>query len=90
VTGPRIDYDRLDLDDELASLDGVPFTGVVYSLHRDGSLESEGPYRDGLPEGVQEQWHPGGQIYMPDRPGSFRHPGRRVSAGRADRTWWSR
>jgi len=62
IAPSRVEYDELELDDELASLNGIPFTGIVYSLRADGSLESEGPYRDGLPDGVQEDWHPGGQI----------------------------
>ena len=58
----RVDYDDLELDDQLASLDGVPFTGTVFSLHRDGSLESESSYVDGLPDGIAEEWFPGGQL----------------------------
>lgn len=58
----RVNYDALEFDDELALLDGVPFTGIVYSLNRDGGLESEGRYVDGLPDGLEEQWYPDGQI----------------------------
>lgn len=59
----RINYDDLELDDELALLDGVPYTGVVYSLHRDGTVESESRYVDGLPDGLEEQWYSGGQLH---------------------------
>lgn len=58
----RIDYDELELDDQLASLDGVPYTGIVYSRRGDGSIESEGAYRDGLPDGIQEERYPDGSI----------------------------
>jgi antitoxin component YwqK of YwqJK toxin-antitoxin module len=58
----RANYDDLELDDQLALRDGVPFTGIVYSKRPDGSLESEGFYRDGLPDGKQEQYYPGGQV----------------------------
>lgn len=59
---PRANYDDLELDDELALLDGTPFTGIVYAERPDGTLESEGRYVDGLPDGLQEEWHPGGAI----------------------------
>lgn len=58
----RVDYDDLELDDQFALNDGKPFTGTVFSRHPDGSLESQGSYVEGLPEGVQEEWYPGGQI----------------------------
>ena len=59
---PRIDYDELELDDQLALLNGMPFTGVVTSRYPDGALESEGRYREGLPEGEQRRWYPDGQL----------------------------
>lgn len=62
VTSPRVNYDDLELDDQLALLDGVPFTGIVYSERPDGTIESEGQYRDGLPDGVQQEWYAGGQL----------------------------
>lgn len=58
----RVNYDDLELDDELALLDGKPFTGIVYAERPDGSLESEGNYVEGLPDGLQESWYAGGQI----------------------------
>ncbi len=59
---PRIDYDQLELDDQLALFDGTPFTGVVVSHYPDGALESEGRYLDGLPQGEQRQWYSNGQL----------------------------
>lgn len=62
LTAPaRVNYDDLEFDDDLALLDGEPFTGTVFSLHVDGSPESEGQYVDGLPEGVQQEWFRSGQ-----------------------------
>ncbi|MDR6787201.1 antitoxin component YwqK of YwqJK toxin-antitoxin module [Sphingomonas sp. BE138] len=58
----RVSYDDLELDDELALLDGTPFTGIVYSERPDGSLESESRYVDGLPDGLELEWFPGGQL----------------------------
>jgi len=58
----RVHYDDLEFDDQLALLGDEPFTGVVYANYPDGSLESEFHYIDGLPSGVQRQWHPNGQL----------------------------
>lgn len=46
----------------MALLNGVPFTGIVFSLHRGGDLESECNYVDGLPDGLQQEWYPSGQL----------------------------
>lgn len=58
----RVDYDDVEFDDQLAIVDGLPFTGVVYGLDPDGRLQSESRYRDGLPEGLAEEWYPDGRI----------------------------
>ena len=58
----RVDYDDLEFDDQLALLGGVPFTGIVFSLHANGELESESRYVDGLPDGLQEEWYPDGKL----------------------------
>ncbi len=63
-TEKRIDHDGLERDDDLACLDGQPFTSIVFSLHPDGRTASEGRYSAGLPEGLQEEWYPGGQIFQ--------------------------
>jgi antitoxin component YwqK of YwqJK toxin-antitoxin module len=59
---PRVDYDDIELDDELALVGGTPFTGIVYSLHGNGSIECEGRYVDGLPDGLQEEWDADGRL----------------------------
>jgi antitoxin component YwqK of YwqJK toxin-antitoxin module len=58
----RVNFDDLELDDELALLNGMPFTGIVFSERGDGSLESETCYVDGLPDGLELEWHPAGQL----------------------------
>ena len=56
---PRAHYDDIEFDDQLAFLDGAPFTGVVYADHIDGGLELEYNYAEGLPSGIQPQWPAG-------------------------------
>lgn len=34
---PRVVYDDLEFDDQLALLEGVPFTGIVYANYPDGA-----------------------------------------------------
>ncbi len=58
----RIVFESLEFDDQFALLSEVPFTGVVYSKYHDGALEFEHIYRDGLPEGLQQDWYPNGQL----------------------------
>lgn len=60
---PRAHYDNdLEFDDDLALLDGVPFTGIVYADYPDGGREVEFNYVAGLPSGIQRSWHPNGQL----------------------------
>ena len=58
----RVDFEDLALDDELALLDGIPFTAIVFSERPDGSLEFESFYVDGLPDGLELEWFPGRQL----------------------------
>lgn len=58
----RIDYDEVDFDDDLALVDGRPFTGIIFGLDGDGRLRSESHYRDGLPDGPSEEWTPDGRL----------------------------
>ena len=58
-----VDIERFDFDDDLALLDGIPFTGTMQSTYPDGTLEFLGRYRDGLPEGLNEEWYPNGQLF---------------------------
>lgn len=59
----RVACDDLEFDDQLALLDGEPFTGTAFSLYPDGRLESESRYVAGLPEGLQEEWYPNGRLF---------------------------
>lgn len=58
----RVHYDALDFDDDLALLDGVPFSGLVYADYPDGSRDSEYLYDNGLPSGIQRRWFANGQL----------------------------
>lgn len=58
----RAHYDDLEFDDDLALLNGAPFTGVVYAIHEDGKPEIEFNYIDGLPSGLQRRWFRSGQL----------------------------
>jgi hypothetical protein len=42
--------------------DGVPFTGIGYSLYPTGELESECAYRDGIEDGLSRQYRPDGGL----------------------------
>jgi len=48
--------------DGLHYVDGEPFTGITYTLAKDGSRKSEVTYRDGL------QWGPANEWYRSGRP----------------------
>ena len=63
LSGAPVDIELLEFDDDLALLDGIPFTGIVRSQFPDGMLEYSGRYRDGLREGLNERWYPNGQIF---------------------------
>lgn len=41
---------------------GEPFSGVIFSNYADGSLEAIFNYKEGLPDGLQEQWYSNGQL----------------------------
>jgi antitoxin component YwqK of YwqJK toxin-antitoxin module len=58
----RVNYDDLEFDDQQALLDGIPFTGLVFSVYQGGALESERLYRDGLPEGLQQSFYLDGSL----------------------------
>lgn len=44
-------------DDDLFYLDGTPFTGVAYTLAKDGRVKAEMEYRRGLRWGSTEEWY---------------------------------
>lgn len=58
----RRPYDDADFDDQLALVDDVPFTGILFSTYADGSPETELSYSDGLPDGLCRYWYPDGQL----------------------------
>lgn len=54
---------QVDLgDDGLRYFNDEPFTGVIYVLSKNGSVEAEDEYRDGLLWGLSRGWHPSGQL----------------------------
>lgn len=59
----RVSADQLEYPgDGLYYLQGSPFTGIAYRLHREGTLRSELEYRDGLRWGMSREW------YGPEQP----------------------
>lgn len=58
----RVEYDDVEFDDQLALVGGEPFSGVIYSMHPNGQLESESLYVEGLPDGLQQEWYANGQL----------------------------
>lgn len=58
----RVLYDDVEFDDQLALVGGKPFTGVIFALHPGGQPEAELNYREGLPEGLQQEWYANGQL----------------------------
>lgn len=59
---PRVNEFLLEYEDDLLSLDGEPFTGIVYSEYSNKQLESEELYENGLPNGLCRTWHENGQL----------------------------
>ena len=59
-----IDVELLEFDDDLASLNGMPYTGLVISTYADGCRESLGQYLNGLPHGLNEEWYPNGALFQ--------------------------
>lgn len=59
---PRVLYDDVNFDDQLALIDGKPFTGRIIARYESGELEEERNYIDGLPSGLQRRWHANGQL----------------------------
>jgi antitoxin component YwqK of YwqJK toxin-antitoxin module len=54
----RVPEKALDYtDDGYYCLDEQPFTGVGFSLHKEGWLEMETEYRDGTEWGMRRQWY---------------------------------
>lgn len=58
----RVPMDDIDEgDDEVARLDGEPFTGLAYESGDGERLESEMAYRDGLPHGTARDYFADGR-----------------------------
>jgi hypothetical protein len=59
----RIPLDSLDYhdNDRRYYLDDKLFTGVAFTLNKDGKLKSEVTYREGLPWGPTKEWYRTGQ-----------------------------
>ena len=60
----RVEHEDLEYDptNGLMYVDGIPFTGMAYAIHPNGSAEYEAEYRDGLKCGVSREWYRGGQL----------------------------
>jgi antitoxin component YwqK of YwqJK toxin-antitoxin module len=55
-TSEQLDYPG----DGLHYLKGEPFTGVMEFRYKNGTLEAEEEYKDGLLSGMRRVWHPSG------------------------------
>jgi antitoxin component YwqK of YwqJK toxin-antitoxin module len=51
-----------DCNDGVYYHDGKPFTGISFSLHRNGSIRSETEFRDGLEWGISKSCYPSGAL----------------------------
>jgi antitoxin component YwqK of YwqJK toxin-antitoxin module len=59
----RVPFDDLVIDDEqVASWQDRPFTGVAFDTFADGRPRSEASYVDGVQQGVAREWHPNGAL----------------------------
>jgi antitoxin component YwqK of YwqJK toxin-antitoxin module len=59
----RVPQNSLDYPgDGYYYLDEEPFTGVAFTLHEDGSLESETEYKHGLKWGLAREWFAPGKL----------------------------
>lgn len=58
----RVPMDVLD-EDDIARLNGQPFTGTAFELADGARRASELEYRDGLQHGFARDWYPDGRIH---------------------------
>ena len=58
----RVNIDDVEFDDQLALVNDVPFTGLVFVMCTNGQLEAEYNYVEGLPSGIQRTWYPDGNL----------------------------
>lgn len=73
-TMPRVSLDDLwyDASSGMYTHNGVPFTGIAFSVGRSGALESETEYHGGFRFGLLRGWHPDGSLAVE---GMFRDDG---------------
>jgi len=58
----RVEYDKIEFDDQLALCDGKPFSGVIFADYPSGQTEILYRYERGLPSGLQQRWYSNGQL----------------------------
>ncbi|WP_055076247.1 toxin-antitoxin system YwqK family antitoxin [Pseudanabaena sp. 'Roaring Creek'] len=58
----RVDYDLLEPSDDflIEFYEGIPFTGIAYENHLNGSLLSETPFTNGYKNGIEREWSESG------------------------------
>lgn len=61
-TRNRVNEDEFDWNGDHCLSEGIPFTGVGYLLHPNGSLMSEAPFRNGFRDGQCREWYSNGQM----------------------------
>ncbi|QGJ70373.1 Hypothetical protein PBC10988_20680 [Planctomycetales bacterium 10988] len=58
----RVDIEDCELDDDLVLYQGRPFTGLLFAIYEDGTLQEESEYKDGLPHGICKEYYPSGKL----------------------------
>jgi hypothetical protein len=59
----RVSFEKLDYIDGLNTLDGVPFSGVVYEKGKDGGWD-EISIIEGVESGISREWYPSGILKL--------------------------
>ncbi len=57
----RVHFDDLH-EDQLATFEGVPFTGIAFAESDEQRLTDEVEFRNGLQDGVARDWYANGQL----------------------------
>lgn len=60
MSNDYVSDDDLEFDEDLRTLNGVPFTGIAASYYPDKAIESTTPFVNGLPHGKCTEWFSGG------------------------------
>lgn len=58
----RIDLEQLEFDEDMCTLDGLPYSGSAYANYPDGTLERELSFEVGLKNGPCKVFFPNGQL----------------------------